>query len=165
MVSLILISDAERKGAYLCPKWKSKNIHPAELGDSPRSRSCAFFWVANLTQTDADLLSKHLLDDAELIVSLSIEIPNRGKIQQNEDLTPIPPLFFYFLSLFPYFHSKSLVVDHFASWKTSTVPWDVSIWWSMIHETGLCLLIYFFSDSWEQNCAVGTGFELKFLSG
>lgn len=31
-----------------------------------------FLWAANLTQTDADLLHKPLLDDAELIVSLRL---------------------------------------------------------------------------------------------
>lgn len=64
-----------------------------------------FLWAANLLK----LMLIYWVNPSWMIQSLLYPSawPNRGKIKQNEDLTPIPPLFF-FLSLFPYFHSETV---------------------------------------------------------
>lgn len=53
-------------------RMKTQNIHPPELGDLLGSRSSAFSASSELTQDDADLLSKPVPDDTKFIVCLSI---------------------------------------------------------------------------------------------
>lgn len=79
-------------------KIKKQNINPLELGDSLRSQSNVFFlWAANLLE----LMLIYRVNLSWMIQSLLYlsALPNRGKTQQNEVLTPRSIFFFPFFLL------------------------------------------------------------------
>lgn len=79
VVGLILVSDAERRGAYVCPKSKSKT-----------SMHLSFFFFFLQAAKLLRLMLVYWINLSWMIQPLLYlwALPGRGKMQQTEDSTP-----------------------------------------------------------------------------